>query len=227
MATHWRKRQNHNQLPAKFQLVDYSPLIDKILAVSRGDLSGPKDITTRFRQAFCTKAFGRKSTNIDLTLVLHKFSTVAPDLREEDLRQQCYLFLVELWTFYERRWKKHGSSRSNTFYDYARTNLSRWMGIFVANVLIRMLSEKQIEREQFCEQVIADSLTVDLGWVFQESPEEMFRNISIQDKYLIYLRYSKSYSDQEIGLLVGSGKKQVKQQLDRICKRIQRRSKCH
>lgn len=194
---HWRKYLSNNLLPARFQLLKYKPLIEKIVSIARGEISNPKDIYQRFNSSLSTK--------IDLYKLgysIKEFNHLS-SLQEDDLQQQAFLYLMELWDFYTFTWRKQGSGKSRVFYDFARVNLSRWMGLYVGNEIRNKLSEdKIIITEESYELEDPSILKLDLGWVILKNKEGIFGNLTIKQKYLLFLRYTKDMSILSIAELI-------------------------
>jgi hypothetical protein len=195
---HWREFISNNLLPAKYQLVQYEPLIKKITLVARGETQTPKDIYKRFIQSFRAK----HKTNTPVIL-LKSSSKVIPSLSQEDLEQQCWLYLIELWDFYTYKWNKAGAATNRVFYDFIRINLSRWLGIYVATEINKHHSEQiGMPITESYEMELPETFKMDLGWVLLKTTDGIFSRLTTKQKYLLFLRYSKDLTIKEISSLV-------------------------
>lgn len=209
---HWRKKIEKNLLPARADLLQYSSLLDKITQVAIGNTVDPLDITRRFYRAANTKT---KCLSIEVTPSVVRELT----LEEEEIKQQCWLYLVELWDFWSYTWKKTGKKATTIFYDYVRANLSRWIGSYVGLEIARKAGESMTDTEiQEYEMEDPRIFNLDLGWVMLQSKDGIFSNLTIKQKYLLYLRYNKEMKNSLIVGLLNSNLSKVEQEFSTINK---------
>lgn len=219
---HWRKYLANNLLPAKFQLVEYKPLIEKIVQIARGEETYPRDIYSRFFRALNHKLYGSGELKTATPLLLKNYSTRLIALQQEDLQQQCWLFLLELWDFFTFTWSQKGSSKSTVFYDYARAQLTRWIGSYVGNQILLAEAERTGGHTPLLESYEMEDpqiFKLDLGWVALKSKDGVFSKLTVKQKYLLYLRYSKELTIDEISSLVKQHRAKIEEEFS-IIKRV-------
>jgi hypothetical protein len=215
---HWRDHLVNNLLPARFQLVQYRPLIQKIVQIVAGEEIRPLDIYQRFYRSLNTKLYGSGEPKTNTPLLLKSYSTRLVSLQKEDIEQQCWLFLLELWDFYTYSWSKQGAASSTVFYDFARAQLARWVGSYVGNQIKMANAEtvEQIPLLDWYEMEDPQIFKMDLGWVALKSKDGMFGHLTIKQKYLLYLRYSKELTIEEISVLVRQHRAKIEQEFSHI-----------
>lgn len=203
---HWRKHLKNNLLPPKYQLVDYSPLIDKLVSVALGETFEPRDLHKRFHSAV------RRQKLSMIAFQAHSFE-------RDDLHQQCFLFLLEIWEWCTVRWKSN--RRSNVvFYDFVRALLPRYLGTWMAlqiksysaGLIPGSLSDISVEVEQVPE--------INLGWVMIKQTTGPLSELNVKQKYLLYLRYSKKLTIVQIAGLVDQHRAKIEAEFSAINKLI-------
>jgi hypothetical protein len=212
---HWRSKLQAASFPADIKATQFKTLIESIVQVARGNTITPRDILLRFNQGFKKKInLLYKQEEIGLLIQVHRDSICT--ISEEDLSQQCYLYLIELWEFYKIKWKKR---TNKIFYDYARSYLSRWMGYYVGQEIEKYLSQGYIEKLESVYSIEEREITnLSLGWVFLKTNEGKFKDLNIKQKYLLYLRFNKDLSIKEISGLINQHNKDVEKELSVIKK---------
>lgn len=206
---HWRKHLKNNLLPPKYQLVStFSPLIDKLVDIVWGSPE-PRDLHRRLHSA----------------VRRHKLSVVTfQQMRDifsrDDVRQQCYLFLLEIWEWCVARWKPN--RRSNVvFYDFVRALLPRYLGAWMANQ-IKSYSAGLVPgnpSDYILEVEVAPQ--INLGWVMIKQVDGPLSTLSVKQKYLLYLRYSKQMTILEIAGLIDQHRAKIEQEFSVINKLIE------
>lgn len=217
---HWRSYLVNNLLPARFQLVEYKSLIDTIVNMARGNATRPLDIYRRFYKSLTYQLTGSSKASVNASLILKNYSTRLLSLQKEDLEQQCFLYLMELWDFFTFTWNKHGAASTTVFYDFARTNLSRWMAIYVANEIKNNSVEGSwapLSLESY-EMEDPQIFKLDLGWVILKTQDGRFSQLTTKQKYLLYLRWSKELTIDEISVLIKQHRAKIEQDFSLINK---------
>lgn len=214
---HWRSGLKESSLPLRVELVNYCSLIDKIVSVAVGEEVAPRDILLRFRQGFNQRSNAEMKTQ-DLRLLIDVYRNIIPSLDREDLAQQCYIYLLELWDFFKIKWKRN---KNKVFYDYARSYLSRWMGNYIAMEIRKYTSEDLREQEELSyEMDVEEKINLDLGWVFLYTKNGKIGKLSVKQKYLLYLRFNKDMSIVEIADLIGQHNKEVEKEFSAIKQKL-------
>jgi hypothetical protein len=215
---HWRKYLVNNLLPAQFQLIQYKPLINTLVGIAQGELIQPKDIYSRFYRALNTKLFGSGKPRVNTPLLLKSYSTRLVSLQREDLEQQCWTFLLELWDFFTFTWSKQSAASTTVFYDYARAQLARWLGSYIGNQ-IKNSNAETIEfspEKEYYEMEDPQIFKIDLGWVVFKHKHGLFGQLTIKQKYLLFLRYNKELTIEEIASLINQHRVKIEQEFSII-----------
>jgi hypothetical protein len=217
---HWRDHLVNNLLPARFQLVQFKPLIQKIVKIISGEEIYPLDIYQRFYRSLNTKLYGSGAYKTNTPLLLKSYITRLSVLEKEEIEQQCWLFLMELWDFHTYSWSKKGAASSSVFYDLARAQLARWMGSYIGNQ-IKMINTETIEQIPLIDWYEMDDpqiFKLDLGWVMLKGQNNIFSCLTIKQRYLLYLRYSKELTIEEISILVQQHRARIEEEFTNINK---------
>lgn len=192
---HWRQYISNNLLPARYQLIDLKPLVTKIASVASGKARNPKDIYLRFTRAVGPYMPNNLSQTVKEELLL----------TQEDIEQQCFLYLMELWDFFTFTWSKRGRKGTTVFYDFARANLSRWIGVYIKNLIVNKNAENitsELYLPDIYEMEDPEIFKLDLNWVTIGSTQGVFANLTVKQKYLLFLRYTEKLSIMEISELI-------------------------
>lgn len=209
---HWRKKLNEPSFPAKIKSSEFEALINKIVDVARRESLEPKDILFRFNQGFRKKA-GASFRTEEIGIIINIYKDNICSLDREDLIQQCYLYLIELWDFYKIKWR---NKTKKVFYDFARTFLSRWVGYYVGSEISKHLAQGNIEKSEVIDFEEKEEINLNLGWVFLRSKEGKLKELNIKQKYLLYLRFNKELTNKAISELIGQHIKDVEKEFSNI-----------
>lgn len=212
---HWRAYIVNNQLPPKFELADkYKPLIEKLVLIATGQSIGPGDMYKRFKMAF-----GRTG-DLSLQDYLSAYRDVVCD--QEDLVQQCYMYLMEIWEWARTRWGR--SDRSIVFYDYVRFNLPKYLGTHLVHLInsynAELAGQAYLLEEPSYELEDPPIFHLNLSWVVLRSKDGIFSNLTTKQKYLLYLRYNRGYTIDKISSLIQQHRARVEQEFSSLNKII-------
>lgn len=193
-----------NLLVPRFRLTEYENFVTKL-----SDLATGKQVTSKKMKAYFDKGFSSKMRHLHPTRgatycslhLLQVYTTVIPELSEEDVRQQVRLYIVELWNFMVGRWS---SFNHYTFYKYLLTKVSNWIGKWMASKIQSYWHGMQGTGEEpttFIDEDLAVELN--LGWTMLQERYGLFRGMSLHQKYMLYLRYTKDLTNGQIAELIG------------------------
>jgi hypothetical protein len=215
VGRHWRESKSN--LPDQTALVDYIPLIRKIVSVARGEARRPRDIYSRFKGSFSIKYFGPNSNSrVNPFEIIREYRDSIQSLSREDLEQECFYFLLELYDFYKLRWK---TTNNRAFYDYARIYLTQWLAKYIALEIKKYLAEEQetqyISEESYSAEE-TEILKLDINWVFLKLKDGIFSRLSVKQKYMLYLRYTKELQNEDISKLMSWNKAKLEQEFANI-----------
>lgn len=222
MAKHWRHKLSE-KVPEKDQLVpNFSRIVDSIVDIVYGRVSSS---TSRYLQFWFLKNVSRtlldtRSSTIstDTLLVVRELIERCAHLSEEDVRQQALLIVVEMWSFYREK-VKPGRRTKFVFYDYVRFNLVKHIGTFVGNQLLLQMGDMEVPR--FSEEAwMEDPELIDfsLGWILLKSNVGPLADMTIREKYLLYLRYGRNMTIKEIAALTKRHRASIENDFSRINK---------
>lgn len=196
----WRKYLRNNLLPPRFALVDnYSDLINNICQIAIGKSKTPKSIYEDVLAGFMAKS------NSSLL-------NTKPQL--EDIKQQCYVYLMEIWTWYLDKWRRNSRYKRIQFYDYIREKIPKLIGNYLGRESRREKSEYQWPNDLIVQPENSLSYELNLQWV--TTRDGLFKQLSIQQRYLLYLYFNQEMSINEIAILNRQQIEQVKSELKKI-----------
>ena len=211
---HWRKYLKNNLLPPKFILIEtFAPLVDKLVSVIVGEQHEPRDLYRRFHRAFNTELYGTGNSSLS-SLVL---KTLLSD--RQDIQQQCFLYLIEIWDWCTRRWKSNRKS-GVVFYDYVRALLPRYIGTWLAIQIREYSVGLHPPTLSPCNTETGPGPEVTLGWVMLSAPGPL-SFLTVKQKYLLYLRYSKKLTIIQIADLIQQHRARVEKDFSVINKLIE------
>jgi hypothetical protein len=208
--------------PPKYELVDrYSSLVTTITDIITGEDEGPRSLSHWFYKSLSWKLFGQTKVCTPHTYLLIR--TLIDNLSHfsrEDIEQQAWLYLMEMWDFYVDTYK-HNKVARFVFYDYVRFNLIKYMTNWVANqVHLNMADFKAPVVSGVAYVDDPQDLNIDLGWVILKSETGFLASLSTRQKYLIFLRYVKQMSILEISKLTQRNHKSIEKDFTAIHKVI-------
>jgi len=211
---HWRAYTS-NDLPPKSKLVElFTPLINSLVSLVLEEQVGPLDMKRRFYGAFTQAFYGRSDSSLSSSLLQYLC-----EYSRDDLTQQCYLFLIEIWDWYSSRWRQY-KSQSMVFYDYVRTLLPKYLGRYLANE-IRTYTAGLVPLPLSDISMEVESLPpFKLGWVILKHSSGPLAQMTVKQKYLLYLRYSKKLTIKQISSLVRQHRAKIEQEFSVINKLI-------
>lgn len=214
---HWRKFIVNNLLPPKFELIEkFTPLVDKIVLIAIGQNKGPVDIYKRFQSAFREKV---NIGSLDVSTYVSAYRDTFGGI--DDIKQQCYLYLVEIWSWCRKHWRRY-QTRGTVFYDYVRSNLPRYMAIHLAHQInsynAEMSGQSYLLQEPTYEPEDPIVFHLNLSWVVIKSKDGVFSNLTTKQKYLLYLRYNRGYTIEKIALLIQQHRAKVEQEFSKLNK---------
>jgi DNA-directed RNA polymerase specialized sigma24 family protein len=141
-------------------------------------------------------------------------------LSKEDIEQQAWLYLTEMWEHYVDTYK-HNQVARFVFYDYVRFNLIKYMTSWVANQIhINVADYKAPNADGVIHMEETDELHMDLGWVILKSDSSFLSDLTVRQKYLIFLRYVKQMSILEISKLTQRNHKSIEKDFTLITRTI-------
>lgn len=203
---HWRKSTNKTLLPLdETGLLVYRETVKKLVNIARGQTRKPAHLYNIFIRAFNTVLFKKGNSLVDSTELLNRYSTVIQDLSEENLEQQCYLFLIELWNFLQYRWKFRSRKYKTVFYDTVRSTLPRWLGRFIAKLVQSNIADQHYMNQYHISELQDSELNeieINLKWVTLKNTYSIFKMLSVKEKYLLYLRYERGFKVKDISLML-------------------------
>lgn len=222
MAKHWRHNLKQ-KVPEADQLIPkYTKLVDSIVDVVFGRVSSS---TSKYLQFWflkhATRSFlqTRESTiSTNNLLVIRELINGSAYLSEEDVRQQAFLILFEMWCFYRDK-VKPGRQTKFVFYDYVRFNLVKHIGTFVGNQLLLQLGDMEVP--QYSEEEWMDDpelIDFSLGWILLKSNVGPLAEMTVREKYLLYLRYGRNMTIKEIAALTKRHRASIENDFSRINK---------
>ncbi len=185
----------NNLLPPKFYLLEYQSLINKMIDIALLKTQKPLDIFKLVVSGFHSKIKNSSYTDI-VYQYLEKFSV-------EDLQQQGFLFLLELWNHHQKSSRWTTRQEGISFYDFIRKLVPVWIGRYIANQILIWKGDKLIDTSiQTVELVLPEIFKPELSWVVFKNTDKVFGRLSVKQKYYLYLKYGKDYSVEEISKLL-------------------------
>jgi hypothetical protein len=198
MKKHWRRSSSKTRINPESSIVStYSGTIEKIIDIATGTTVGPRHLFTIFNRSI-KLILGSSITKEQL----NRYSTVIQELSREDLKQQCYLYLIELWNFFKVKWSNRSNKYPTVFYDVIRSTLPRWIGRYVGKLILAAEAEQRVDKVDGITEPIQAQIDIDLSWIMLNDKESMFNFLSISDRYKLYLRYWKRFKVSEVSELL-------------------------
>lgn len=196
-----------NELP-----VVYKNLIGTVTDIITGKRSDPVTLHFNFYKTLSYKVFKQTKTWTPHTLLLLRvLIDRLPHLSREDIEQQAWLYLLEMWKFYSNR-RGFIRSGASLFYDYVRVNLVRYMSAWMANQIL-MASGDHLG-PVFSEETYLDEpeeFKLSLNWVILKKDTGRLCFLSTRQKYLVFLRYAKQMTTVQIAELTHQHRATVEQ----------------
>ena len=143
-----------------------------------------------------------------------------PGLSREDIEQQAWLYLIQMWDFYADHYRHNRVARF-VFYDYVRFNLIKYMATWIAHQIHLSVADTLIDNTPGITYIEdPETLDLSLGWVILKSEQGALSSLSTRQRYLIYLRYFKQLSILEIAELAQRNHKSIEKDFTAINKII-------
>jgi hypothetical protein len=216
----WRHFIVNGMPPPRYELIDrYSNLIETVTDIVTNEAQGPKSLSHWFYKSLSWKLFGQTKVCTPHTYILIRvLINELPELSREDIEQQAWLYLMEMWNFYVDNYR-HNKAVRFVFYDYIRFNLVKYMSNWIANQIKISTADSKanfVSDVTYIEE--PKDINVDLGWVILQSDTGFLSELSVRQKYLIFLRYVKELSIMEISDLMQRNHKSIEKDFTAINK---------
>lgn len=207
----WRHYIVNGMPPPRYELTErYGNLVSTITDIITDEQPGPKSLTYWFYKNLSWKLFSQTKASTPHThLLIRTLIDSLPHLAREDIEQQAWLYLMEMWTFYVDTYK-HNKVARFVFYDYVRFNLIKYMTNWIAHqVQLNVVDTKAPNVDQAVYMKDPEGIKLDLGWVILKSETSFLSSLTTRQKYLIFLRYVKQMSILEIAKLTQRNHKSI------------------
>lgn len=219
---YWRDYVVNGMPPPMYELRErYSSLISKLVDIITGESLSPSSLHFWFYKRLSYQLFGQTVSWTPHTLTLSReLINNTPSLDKEEIEQQCWLFLIEIWAFYVDTYR-HDKEHKFVFYDYARFHLVRYISDWVSKQIL--LSVGDVNSPVFSDEYWIedpDLFKVNLGWIVLRSQDSRIKSLSVSQKYLLYLKHGKQLSVDEICSLTKRNKSAINEDLAHINKTI-------
>lgn len=196
----WRRYIVNGMPPARYELPDrYENLLTTITNIILGKTNKPKTLHFVFYKTLSYKVFRQtKAWTPHTYLLLRTLIDKLPHISRDDIYQQAWLYLMEMWDFYASRYN-HNKKTCFVFYDYVRFNLIRYMSSWMANQILMGVADNT--GPVFLEETWMDDpeeIHLDLNWVIVQSSNGKLGLLSTRQKYLVFLRYVKQMTILDI-----------------------------
>ena len=218
MGKGWRKKLLTQELPSQEELLPkFSNLIDQIVDIVVGRSSRSTFLHFWFYKTVSYKVLGKtKGWTPQTYMIIRERIGSISNISEEDIRQQVTLYLFEMWEFYRNKIKP-GKKTRFVFYDYVRFNLIKHTASWISTQILT--STGDILAPVFSDVMYMeepDDLDFSLSWVMLKSNQGVLSELTIRQKYLVFLRYIKSMKITEIANLTGRHRSLIEKDFSQI-----------